>query len=297
VDRLDAMRLFVRLVESGSFSAVGREEGIGQPAVSKRIAALERNLGVQLVLRTSRQVSITDAGHTFYEAARQLVDDYDVAESAVGERHHSPRGRIRLSVAPGHGRLCITPLLAEFFQRYPDVSVDISVSENATDLIAEGIDLAIRHGKLADSSLTAQKLSSTHMVLAASVRYLQSHGEPERFSDLDAHHCIVFAKGREARPWFLKMGRETVAFRPRGKLYTGDAEHIRAAVLGDLGIAQAPLWLFEEQVRLGIVKAVLPKLQPAKLPMHLVYVAGRRLPTRVKVLVDYLLDNYRHSEL
>lgn len=297
MDRLDAIRLFVRLVECGSFSAVGREEGIGQPAVSKQIAALERNLGAQLVLRTSRQVSITDAGQIFYQAARQLVDDYDIAESAVGERHHSPRGRIRLSVAPGHGRLCITPLLAGFFQRYPDVSVDISVSENATDLIAEGIDLAIRHGKLADSTLTARKLSSTQMVLAASIDYLQLHGEPGRFSDLDAHQCIVFAKGREPRPWFLKVGRETLAFRPRGKLYTGDAEHIRAAVLGGLGIVQAPLWLVEDQVRLSKVKIVLPTLQPAKLPVHLVYAAGRRLPTRVKVFVDYLVENYRHSEL
>lgn len=295
MDRLDAIRLFVRLVECGSFSAVGREEGIGQPAVSKQIAALERNLGAQLVLRTSRQVSITDAGHTFYRAARQLVDDYDVAESAVGERHHSPRGRIRLSVAPGHGRLCVTPLLADFFERYPDVSVDIAVSENATDLVAEGIDLAIRHGKLADSTLTAQKLSSTNMVLAASVDYLHRHGEPLRLADLDAHQCIVFAKGREARPWFLKVGRETIAFCPRGKVHTGDAEHIRAAVLGGMGIAQAPLWLFEDQVRLGKIKAVLPALEPAKLPMHLVYAAGRRLPTRVKVLVDYLLKNYKHS--
>ena len=297
MDRLDAIRLFVRLVECGSFSAVGREEGIGQPAVSKQIAALERNLGAQLVLRTSRQVSITDAGHTFYRAARKLVDDYDVAESAVGDRRHSPRGRVRLSVAPGHGRLCITPLLAEFFRRYPDVSVEMSVSENAADLIAEGIDLAIRHGKLADSTLTARKLSSTQMVLAAGVDYLRLHGKPETFSDLDAHQCIVFAKGRETRPWHLKAGREAVAFVPRGKIYTGDAEHIRAAVLEGLGIAQAPLWLFEDQVRLGKVKAVLPKLQPAKLPMHLVYAAGRRLPTRVKVLVDYLLDNYRHGEL
>jgi DNA-binding transcriptional LysR family regulator len=290
MDRLDAMRLFVRLVECGSFSAVGREENIGQPTVSKQIAALEQYLGAHLVLRTSRQVSITDAGQTFYRAAKQLLDDYDTAESSVGERHHSPRGLVRLSVAPGHGRLCITPLLGGFFRRYPQVAVEITVSERTVDLIAEGIDLAIRHGTLADSSLTARKLPPTRMVLAASKEYVAAHGEPTRFADLDAHAGIVFTKGRERQPWVLKVARETVPYVPRGVLYTGDGEQIRAAVVAGLGIAQAPLWLFEEHVRSGKVKVLLPQLQPAMLPLHLVYAARRRVPTRVKVLIDYLLE-------
>ena len=289
MDRLDAMRLFVRLVECGSFSAVGREEGIGQPAVSKQIAALERHLGAQLVLRNSRNVVITDAGQAFYESAKQLIDDFDAVESSVGDRQQSPHGLVRVSTAPGHGRLCVTPLLAEFFRRYPQVSVEISVSERPVDLVAEGIDIAIRHGRLLDSSLTAQQWSETDFVLAASPAYLAAHGTPSNLSDLDHHTCIVFARGRERYPWRFHSDQQAVSYMPRGSLLTGDAEHVRAAVLCGLGVAQAPRWLLEDEIRSGQVSVLLPTLQPERLPLNIVYAAGRRVPMRVRVLIDYLL--------
>ena len=289
MDRLDAIRLFVRLVECGSFSAVGREEGIGQPAVSKQVVALERHLGAQLVLRTSRQIAITDAGQAFYESAKQLVDEFDALESSVGARQQSPRGLVRLSTAPAHGRLCITPLLPEFFRRYPDVAIELSTSERPVDLVGEGVDLAIRHGRLVDSSLTARKLSETDFVLAASPGYLAAKGVPTRLSELDAHTCIAFAKGRERSPWSLKVGRETVSYVPHGSVITGDAEHIRAAVLCGLGIAQAPFWLLAEEIRSGEVRVLLPGLQPEKVPSHVVYPAGRRVPMRVRVFIEYLV--------
>lgn len=295
VDRLNATRLFVRLVECGSFSSVGREEGIGQPAVSKQIAALERYLGAQLVLRTSRQVVITAAGQTFYASAKQLVDDFDALESSVGARQQSPRGMVRINTAPAHGRLCITPLLPGFFRQYPDVSIEVSVSERHVDLVGAGVDLAIRHGRLVDSSLTARKLSETDFVLVASPRYLAVKGAPSRLADLDAHQCIAFAKGRERYPWLLKYKRETVSYVPQGSLMTGDAEHIRAAVLCDLGIAQAPFWLLADEIRSGAVKVLLPELQPARVPIHLVYPAGRRVPIRVKVFIDYLVAAFPRS--
>jgi LysR family transcriptional regulator for bpeEF and oprC len=289
MDRLDAMRLFVRLVECGSFSAVGREEGIGQPAVSKQIAALERHLGAQLVLRNSRNVVITDAGQAFYESARQLIDDFDAVESSVGDRQQSPRGLVRVSTAPGHGRLCVTPLLGGFFRRYPQVSVEVSVSERPVDLLAEGIDLAIRHGRLLDSTLTARKWSDTDFVLAASPAYLAAHGTPATLDDLDRHTCIVFARGRERYPWRFGIGAEATSYLPRGALLTGDAEHVRAAVLCGLGIAQAPHWLLAEEIRTGQAQVLLPALQPERLPLNIVYAAGRRVPMRVRVLIDYLL--------
>ncbi|WP_322015686.1 LysR family transcriptional regulator [Paraburkholderia sp. J12] len=289
MDRLDAIRLFVRLVERGSFSAVGREEGIGQPAVSKQIAALERHLGAQLVLRTSRKVVITKAGQAFYESARPLIEDFDALESSVGARQLSPRGLVRVSTAPAHGRLCITPLLPEFFRRYPDVAVELSVSERQVDLVGEGIDLAVRHGTLADSSLTARKLAETTFVLVASPGYIAANGVPARLADLDSHACIVFARGRERYPWSLRTGQDTVSYVPHGSLLTGDAEHIRAAVLSGLGISQAPYWLFAEEIRSGAVRVLLPDLQPEPLAINLVYPAGRRVPMRVRVFIDYLV--------
>jgi DNA-binding transcriptional LysR family regulator len=296
MDRVNAIRLFVRLVECGSFSAVGREEGIGQPAVSKQIGALERHLGAQLVLRTSRQVVITEAGQTFYESARQLVDDFDALESSVGERQQSPRGVVRVNTAPAHGRLCITPLLPAFFRQYPDVAVELSVSERLVDLVGEGVDLAVRHGRLVDSALTARQLAETDFVLVASPDYLAAKGAPTRFADLDQHTCIVFANGRERRPWSLTVESETLAYVPHGSLLTGDAEHIRAAVLCGLGIAQAPFWLVADEIRSGQVKVLLADLQPARVPVHLVYPAGRRVPMRVRVFIDYLVAAFSRSD-
>jgi DNA-binding transcriptional LysR family regulator len=296
MDRVNAIRLFVRLVECGSFSAVGREEGIGQPAVSKQIGALERHLGAQLVLRTSRQVVITDAGQTFYESARQLVDDFDALESSVGDRQRSPRGVVRVNTAPAHGRLCITPRLPEFFRQYPDVAIELSVSERHVDLVGDGVDLAVRHGRLVDSSLTARKLSETAFVLAASPGYLAAHGVPTRLADLDKHTCIVFANGRERRPWSLKVGKERVSYVPHGSLLTGDAEHIRAAVLCGLGIAQAPFWLMAKEIQSGEIQVLLPDLQPERVPIHLVYPAGRRVPMRVRVFIEYLVSAFARSE-
>lgn len=296
MDRLDAIRLFVRLVECGSFSAVGRAVGIGQPAVSKQIMALERHLGAQLVLRTSRQVVFTEAGLTFYESAKQLVDDFDAVESSVGDRQQSPRGVVRINTAPAHGRLCVTPLLPQFFRQYPDVAVELSVSERQVDLLGEGVDLAIRHGRLVDSALTVRQLSDADLVLAASPAYLAAHGMPNRIADLDRHNCVVFAKGRERRPWTFKVGPENLSYLPRGSLLTGDAEHIRAAVLCGLGIAQAPSWLLAEEIRCGLVQVVMPELQPERLQINLVYAAGRRVPMRVRVLIDYLLASYQRPD-
>jgi DNA-binding transcriptional LysR family regulator len=297
VDRVNAIRLFVRLVERGSFSAVGREEGIGQPAVSKQIGALERHLGAQLVLRTSRQVVITEAGQSFYESARQLLDDFDALESSVGDRQQSPRGVVRVNTAPAHGRLCITPLLPDFFRQYPDVVIELSVSERHVDLVGDGVDLAVRHGRLVDSSLTARQLTETDFVLVASPGYLAAKGMPVRLADLDQHTCIVFSKGRERYPWSLNVGQEAVSYVPHGSLLTGDAEHIRAAVLCGLGIAQAPFWLLAQEIRSGQVQVLLPELQPERVPIHLVYPAGRRVPTRVRMLIEYLVSAFASSEL
>ncbi len=296
MDRLEAIGLFVRLVERGSFSAVGRETGIGQPAVSKQIAALERHLGAQLVLRTSRQVVITEAGQTFYESAKQLVDDFDAVESSVGVRQRSPRGLIRLNTAPAHGRLCVTPLLGEFFRRYPEVAVELSVSERHIELVGEGVDLAIRHGRLVDSALTAKTLSDTALVLAASPAYLAARGVPTRLAQLDAHECIVFARGRERRPWTLRENGDTLSYMPHGALITGDAEQVRAAVLCGLGISQAPFWLLADEIRGGRVRVLLPELEPERLPVNLVYPAGRRLPARVRVFIDYLVAAFERAE-
>lgn len=139
-------------------------------------------------------------------------------------------------------------------------------------------------------------LTETEFVIVASPAYLAEHGVPQRLSDLDKHSCIVFARGRERRPWTLKQGRETVAYVPHGSLVTGDAEHVRAGVLSGLGISQVPMWLLAKEVLSGEVQVVLPELQPARIPVHVVYAAGRRIPMRVRVFIDYLVEAFAATE-
>lgn len=291
MDRLNAMRLFVRLVECGSFSAVAREEGTGQPAVSKQISALEQYLGAQLLLRTSRKMTVTDAGQALYESAKPLLDDFEALESSLGHRQRSPQGVVRMTTAPVFGRLYVMPLLPAFFQRYPEVSVELSVSERHIDMIGEGVDLAIRHGHLADSSLTAKTLFHTGLVLVASTVYLKERGLPVRIGDLDNHTCIVSMPRLGRRPWNLRdEERGAISYIPQGPLLLPDAEHIRQAVISGFGIAQVPIWLVADVIRTGEVQVVLPECQQDSMPVSLVYPAGRRLPMKARVLVDYLVS-------
>ena len=164
MDQLEAIRMFVRVVDSGSFSAVARESGIGQPAVSKQIAALESRLGAQLLRRTSRSLSVTEAGQDFYESAVRLVDDLETAVSRVGRGQTAPSGLVRVTVAPVFGRVHVLPRLGEFFARFPDISVEIVVTDRAVDLVQEGVDVAIHNGPLTDSTVVVRKIATTPVV-------------------------------------------------------------------------------------------------------------------------------------
>src|SRR5689334_11410477 len=187
MDRLEGIKIFVRVVESGSFSAVARELGTGQPAISKQIAALEERLGAQLLMRTSRSLSLTEAGRDFYESAVPLISDLEAAESRIGSGQASPSGVVRVTAAPGFSRLYVVPKLPSFRARYPKVVVEMLVSERTSNLVEEGIDLAIRNGALSDSSLVARKIGESAVVAVASAEYLERRGEPTRPSDLDRH--------------------------------------------------------------------------------------------------------------
>jgi LysR family transcriptional regulator for bpeEF and oprC len=290
MDRLDTIKMFVRVVESGNFSAVARELGIGQPTVSKQIAWLENQLGAQLLMRTSRTVALTDAGRDFYESASKVILDLDAAESRIGRGLRSPAGRVRVSVAPSFGGLYIVPHLAEFSRRYPDVRLEVLVTDRTTNLIEDGIDLAIRNGELPESSLVARKVGSSPVVVVASQTYLDEHGEPTKPSDLEGHRCIVFASETGPRAWHFAGRNGPVSYLPDGSFRTNEGEQIRAAVLNGLGIAQVPHWLCARELEAGQVKRILRKYEPDALPIHVVRPANRRLATKVSVFIDFLAE-------
>ena len=288
MDRLDAIRLFVRAVESGSFAAAARAAGIGQPAVSKQIAALEQRLGAQLLRRTSRSMALTEAGQTYYESAVRLIGDFEAAESLIGRGQAQPSGLVRVSVAPVFGRLCVVPRLAAFLALYPDISIELSSSERNVNLIEEGFDLGIRIGELADSSMRVRKLATAPLVTVATPAYLASHGIPATPGDLERHVCVVFLHHGELWPWVFAGESGPILHLPKGNFRTADAEQILAAALAGLGLAHAPGYLFAAEIASGALRVVLHDDEPAPLPINVVHAAGRRLPTKVRVLVDFL---------
>jgi DNA-binding transcriptional LysR family regulator len=290
MDRLDAMRLFVRVVERGSFSAVAREAGIGQSAVSKQIAALEAHLGAQLMRRTSRRMILTDAGQIFYESALRLVDEFDAAESLVGRGQSAPSGLVRVTVAPVFGRLYIVPRLPAFFARYPDISIELTGAGRAINLIEEGVDLAIRNGELADSSMIVRRIAMAPFATVATPAYLAARGVPRTPAELNAHSCLIFAPNHEPLPWEFRDGSATILHYPKANFRTEDAEQIRAAVLADLGLAHGPAWVFAPEIASGALRVVLADDAPGPLAISAVHPAGRRLPSKVRVFIDFLVE-------
>jgi len=288
MDRLESIRMFVRVVESGSFSAVARDAVIGQPAVSKQVAALEARLGAQLLRRTSRSLSLTEAGQDFYESAVRLIDDLEAAESRVGRGQTAPSGMIRVTVAPAFGSIHVLPRLDEFCRRYPDITVEIVVTDRTVDVVQEGVDVAIHNGDRADSTVVAKKIAVTPIVTVATARYLKKHGQPSTPSELEGRECIAYVAQGVPLAWIFRSETGEYAHQPRGRVRTNDAEHIRTAVLLDLGLAHVPGWLFAREMESGEVRRVLRKFPREPLWIYAVHAGGRRLATKVRVFIEFL---------
>jgi DNA-binding transcriptional LysR family regulator len=296
MDRLDAIRAFVRVVECGSFSAVAREAGVGQPAVSKQITGLETHLGAQLLRRTSRSLSLTEAGQEFYESAVRLIEDLEAAESRVGRGQIAPSGLVRVAVAPAFGRLYIAPRLRDFFARYPDITVELEATDRLVNLVEEGVDVALHTGELDDSSLIARKLAMTPVITVATPAYLEAHGEPGTPSELERHQCVIYAPLGVPKAWGFKGKFGSIVYTPTGSFRSNDAEHIRAAVLSGVGLAHTPGWLFASEIASGEVRRVLCEYEPDLLPVSALHPGGRRLATKVRVLIDFLAEILQPAE-
>ncbi|TPJ83283.1 LysR family transcriptional regulator [Mesorhizobium sp. B2-5-13] len=290
MDRMEAIRLFVRVVESGSFSAVARSLGVGQPAVSKQVAALEAHLGAQLLQRTSRSLTLTEAGRDFYESGVRLLGDLEAAESRVGRGRVAPSGLVRATVVPVFGRIYVVPRLEQFFARYPDVSVELVVADRMMNLIENGIDLAVHNGDLSDSSLIAKRIAQTPVVTVATPAYLEAHGEPAIPAELEQHSCIIYAPQGSSRVWGFRDRFGPVMHNPKCAFRTNDAEQIRAAVLSGIGIAHAPGWLFGAEIASGAVREILTDYAPRPLAITAVRPAGRFLASKVRVFADFLAE-------
>jgi DNA-binding transcriptional LysR family regulator len=287
MDRLDAMQTFVRVIEKGSFSAVAKQRGIGQPAVSKQISALEEELGAALIHRTSRSIALTEAGREFYESALRILDDFESATLRIGRGQTAPKGLIRVAVPPTFARLHMVSKLPSFFAAYPDMAIEMSTSESPTTIIEDGFDLAIHSGDLPDSTLVARRLGQTMTVLVATPQYLARYGAPGSPEDLNRFRSVVFVERGSVQPWSFGSGQEARRVIPTGVFRTSDIEQMRMGVLEHLGIAQAPAWLFAAELREGTVVRLLTPFERT-VPILAVRPAIRRMSVKVRIFIEHL---------
>jgi LysR family transcriptional regulator for bpeEF and oprC len=295
MDRLDAIQIFVRVVETRSFSKAAHAMGVAQPTASKQVAALEAHLGAQLLRRSSRGFTLTEAGQDFYESAVRFLSDLEAAESRIGRGQVSPSGHVRVSLSAGFGRMFIVPKLPDFHARHPDITVDIDVSERHVNLLEEGIDVAIRIGNLRDSSLVARRIGSCEAITVATPDYLARRGEPLVPTDLARHDCVVFMFHGAQRPWHFKGPSGPFTVEPRAILRSNDAEHIRAGVLAGLGIGHNVSWLFAPEIASGAVRRVLRDYAPDIFPISAVYAGGKRISSKVRVFTDFVAEIFSEN--
>jgi LysR family transcriptional regulator for bpeEF and oprC len=288
MDKLDAMWVFVRVVESGSFSQAARDLGVGQPTVSKQVAALEARLGTQLLARNSRALAVTPAGQDYHEAAIRILQDLDAVEERLLEGQSAPSGLVRVTLSPGFGRMLVIPRLPDFRDRFPDVAVEMEVSGRHVDLIEEGIDVAVRIGRLSNSSLVARRIGDMRMITVASAGYIARHGTPRTLDELRSHQRIGYVYQGDIIGWGFDVDGRPVTVDGGGAFRTNDAEHVRGAVLAGLGIAHHASWLFTDVMASGEVVRVLDRYAPPPFPIHAVTAAGRRMPSRVRCFIDFL---------
>lgn len=283
MNKLTAMECFVRAVESGSFSATARELGIGQPHVSRNIAALERSLGTRLLHRSPRGIVMTHEGQRYYAQARLALDAIERAESdARGE--NNPQGLLRVTCSQSLGTEVIIDTLPAFLQRYPDVNVDLQLSDGYADLMTQGLELAIRGGVLPDSALRARHIGNSERIYLASKSYLDEYGIPDTPQDLSRHQCILYTQMTRPDVWVVNG----VDIHVDGRVRMNNLDGIRRAALDGMGIAYLPSWMVREHLRSGAMQTVLPAHAPEPTPLHAVYLAQRLLPQRAVAFIDYL---------
>lgn len=288
--QIKKMRLFVRVVETGSFSAAGKAEGVTQPTVSKEVSALEAHLGTQLLRRSPRGLSVTEPGREFYNFAVGMLADLDAAEAQVRAGDASPRGRLRIACAPVIASRLIVPALPRFLELHPGLSIDLDVSERFVNLVEEGVDLALRVGDLAASGLLARQVGAVEAVVVGTPGYFEHHGTPVEPADLEHHICLPFLFEGTSKNWRFCGPEGDLAIVPSARLRTNDAESIQAAVRAGFGLAQGPSWIFGDEIASGALRPVLADWQPAPFPVHVIRSGVRRATRGIAAFTDFVAD-------
>ena len=297
VDRFTNLLLFTRIVEAGSLSAAARDAGLSQPTVSKQLAELEARLGAQLLQRTTRQSSLTEAGSAFYVRAKRILAELAEAESDAGDLHGSPRGTLRVGAPVAFGRLHIMPTLPAFLRRYPGLIVDLAMSDRFTDLVEDGVDVVVRIGKLSDMSLIARHVGRSTRVSVAAPAYLAARGAPQTPKDLLQHDCIVYTLLATGNEWHFNGPSGTEVVRVHGSFRANNADAVRQATLAGLGIAVVPTWLIADDVAAGTLRGLMPNWTPSAVDVSVLYAPTPRVAPKVRVFVDHFVEAFSSNRL
>jgi DNA-binding transcriptional LysR family regulator len=289
MDKLSTIRTFVRVTQVGSLAGAGEELGLSRSAVTKQIMWLEDQLGVRLLNRTTRSLSLTEAGVIYRDRCVQILDDLEDAEAELAEGSTAVKGTLQIHAPPSFGMLHIAPMLARFLEEHPGLTGRLSLSDRQPDLAEEGIDVAIRLGNLPDSSLVAHHIATTSLVICAAPRYLDAHGAPDHPTALAHHNCLTWRHGPlERQAWTFEAGGSELEIPVRGTLESNVADVLRMAALEGLGLVVLPVYMVFDDLAAGRLLPVLEAYPPPDMPIHAVYLNRRHLPGKVRLFVEDL---------
>lgn len=293
MDRFALLQNFVRVVDAGSISAAAQRSETAKSAVSRRLAELEQNLGVQLLHRTTRRLHLTDTGRGFYERAVRILADLEEAEAAVSAAHGELRGRLRVAAPMSFGLLHLGPAINAFAARHPELSFDLDFNDRQIDLLREGVDVGIRIAQLADSTLIARRLAPVRAVLCASAEYLQRHGHPQTPHDLAGHRCLLYSNVPDPARWWYRgdHGEDTAVTVAEAMRCNNGDQLCRAAVAG-LGIVNTPTFIAHGALAAGDLVPVLADYQWRGTDAYVIYPHTRHLSRRVRAFVDFLVQRF-----
>jgi len=287
MDRLDSMRLFVRVAELGSFSAVAQQMNVARSVVTRQVAALEAHLGTKLLARSTRRLSLTSAGATYLEKCREILGLVDAAEAGLTEDSQAPRGHLRITLPFSFGIRQLMPMFGDFMVANPEITIELEFSDRRTNLIEGGFDLAIRITDRLEPGDVARKIGSSRSVVVAAPGYIKRHGRPRHPKDLIRHECFGYVLATRSS-WAFSLDGKTEWFPVAGQLEANSGDALLAAAIGGLGITYLPTFIVETAVREHSLDILLPAFRAPELGIYAVFPSNRYVPHRVRALVEYL---------
>jgi DNA-binding transcriptional LysR family regulator len=297
MDRIDDLKAVLAIVEKGNLTAAARQLRRSLQSVSRSLAALERELGVELVRRTTRRSSPTEAGLAFYHRIRMALDEIEAAKRDISNQRSEPAGLLRVSGSTAFAPLYLVPAAAAFLEVHRKVEIELDMSDRYVDLVGEGFDLAVRIGEIPDSALKAKRLANLRRVVFAAPSYLAEHGRPRHPDDLACHDCIVRTTARDGNTWPFTIDGSPKAVKVAGRFRTSGAMAANEAAARGLGIANAPLWQVRSLVDSGAVELLLNGFEPPPVPIHAVWPATRVMPARTQLFVDFLSARLKSEQI